>query len=77
MSKMTHYLALNGTYKVQDTSKMHSINGARGIPEIMVRRHCGGILALRMTQNGAVEITKQALMDRLAELGAKLPWEEA
>ena len=73
---MTHYLALNGTYKVQDTSKMHSI-GIHGAPEIRVRRHCGGILALRMTQNGAVEITKQALMDRLAELGAKLPWEEA
>ena len=76
MARMVYYVALNGTRKVLDLGKMLKIPGSEDRFQVYVSRHCGGLLAVRMTPNGGVEITEQALRERLAEVGAKLPWEE-
>lgn len=76
MSRVIYYVALNGTRKVLNTERMHKIPGSGDKLQILVARHCGGLLAVRLTANGGVEITEPVLRERLAETGYKLPWEE-
>ena len=75
-----HYLALNGSQKIEtDMGKecWFTVPGSGDTNVVKVKRHCGGLLAIRLTRNGGVEITEAALRDRLADTGVKLPWEEA
>ena len=75
--KIIHYKALNGSTKVENLSReaWFTIPGSGDAYPVKVKRHCGGILAIRLTKNGGVEITSEALRDRLKEVGLSLPWE--
>lgn len=70
-----YYSALNGTRKAVNLDRMERIPGSGDRHVIYVSRHCGGLLAIRLTENGGVEITAESLRDRLKETGQKLPWE--
>ena len=70
-----YYSALNGTRKTVNLDRMERIPGSGLTRAVYVSRHCGGLLAIRLTENGGVEITDEALRDRLKETGQKLPWE--
>ena len=69
------YSALNGTRKTVNLDRMDRIPGSGDSHVVYVSRHCGGLLAIRLTENGGVEITDEALRDQLQEAGQKLPWE--
>ena len=75
-SNYIHYAALNGTRKAVDLKKMHRIHGSGDAHVVYVSRHCGGLLAIRATPNGGVEITADALEARLQQTGQSLPWKE-
>lgn len=77
--KIIHYVSLNGSTKVENLSReaWFTIPGSGDAYPVKVKRHCGGILAIRLTKNGGVEITSEALRDRLKEVGLSLPWEDA
>ena len=76
-ARMIWYTALNGTRKVLNMDRMHKIPGSGDKLQILVTRHCGGLLAVRLlSSGGGVEITEPVLRERLAETGHKLPWEE-
>lgn len=70
-----YYAALNGTRKTVNLDRMDRIPGSGDAHVVYVSRHCGGLLAIRLTENGGVEITEESLRDRLQETGQKLPWE--
>lgn len=75
--RLIHYVALNGSTKVENLSReaWFTVPGSGDSYVVKVKRHCGGILAIRLTKNGGVEITEAALRDRLKEVGLSLPWE--
>lgn len=77
MASFVWYAGLNGTRKQENLSRDNwfRIPGIGESSAVHVKRHCGGLLALLLTQNGAVEITEQALRERLAATGLRLPWE--
>lgn len=75
-STYIYYQALNGTRKTVDLKKMHRIPGSGDAHVIYVSRHCGGLLAIRATPQGGVEITADALEARLQQTGQSLPWKE-
>jgi hypothetical protein len=77
MAAHVWYASLNGSRKQEDISKSNwtRIPGSGGEHPIHVKRHCGGILALRITPSGAVEITEETLRERLRQAGMRLPWE--
>lgn len=69
-----YYMALNGTRKIANISRMEFRVGS-GPFKVYVSRHCGGLLAIRETISGGVEITEEALRERLKQAGVELPWE--
>ena len=69
------YSALNGTRKTVNLDRMERIPGSGDRHVVYVSRHCGGLLAIRLAENGGAEITDEALRDRLQETVQKLPWE--
>lgn len=77
MASFVWYAGLNGTCKQENLSRDNwfRIPGIGESGAVHVKRHCGGLLALLLTQNGAVEITERALRERLAATGPRLPWE--
>ena len=77
MASFVWYAGLNGTRKQENLSRDNwfRIPGSGDSGAIHVKRHCGGLLALRLTKDGAVEITEQELRERLASVGLRLPWE--
>ena len=76
MASLVWYSSLNGTRKCENLSKDNwfRVPGSGDAHAIHVKRHCGGLLALRLIDGGAVEITDQALRERLAVAGLRLPW---
>lgn len=79
MASFVWYSALNGTRKQENLSRDNwfRVPGSGAAHVIHVKRHCGGLLALRLAGEGAVEITEEALRERLAETGLTLPWERS
>ena len=78
MASFVWYSALNGTRKQENLGRDNwfRVPGSGDAHTVHVKRHCGGLLALRLVGQGAVEITEEALRERLAETGLTLPWEE-
>jgi hypothetical protein len=78
MASFVWYSALNGTRKQENLGRDNwfRVPGSGRTCPIHVKRHCGGLLALRLDRDGVSEITEEALRDRLAETGLTLPWEE-
>lgn len=77
MPSIVWYQSLNGTRKETELggASWFRIPGSGDAHTVHVKRHCGGLLALRLTHAGAVEITSEALRCRLSETGLTLPWE--
>lgn len=77
MPSVAWYKALNGSTKETTISgeSWFRIPGTASRHSIHVKRHCGGLLALQITEGGLVEITETDLRQVLRDTGLTLPWE--
>lgn len=75
---MIRYLALNGTHKIANLDRMERFWWPSNYFQIAASRHCGGLLAIILTQGGSwEEITEPSLREQLQAMGETLSWERS